>query len=116
MKDRLNVVVDVKLPEESMTMFICASNDGNDFYHQGMDEWLILKSHKPFLPMWFQFCIIGICLCFSALFSGLNLGLMSLDRTDLKVIYSTISFNDSNLMTLSHLCNRFCAIQVSESY
>ncbi|CAH1723602.1 unnamed protein product [Chironomus riparius] len=88
-KDRLNVVVDVKLPEESMSLFICASNDGNDFYHQGMDEWLILKSHKPFLPMWVNILIIGVCLCFSALFSGLNLGLMSLDRTDLKILCNT---------------------------
>lgn len=86
MKDRLNVIVDVKLPEESMTLFICASNDGNDFYHQGLDEWLMLKNHKPALPMLVNILIIGVCLCFSALFSGLNLGLMSLDRTDLKVI------------------------------
>jgi metal transporter CNNM len=84
-KDRTNVVVSVKMPDETMTLFICASNDGNDFYHQGVDDWLKLKSQKPFLPFWVQLMIIGICLCFSALFSGLNLGLMSLDRTDLKV-------------------------------
>lgn len=55
------------------------------FYHQGSDPWMSLKSQEPLLPTWVQICIILTCLCFSALFSGLNLGLMSLDRTDLKV-------------------------------
>jgi metal transporter CNNM len=79
------VVAELKLPEESMMLFVCASSKDGDFLHQGIDEWLRLKSHKGFLPMWVNLLIIGTCLCFSALFSGLNLGLMSLDRTDLKV-------------------------------
>lgn len=33
--------------------------------------------------------IIVICLCFSSLFSGLNLGLMSMDRTELKILCNT---------------------------
>lgn len=45
--------------------------------------------HKPFIPVWVQLIIIGTCLMFSALFSGLNLGLMSLDRTDLKILCNT---------------------------
>lgn len=59
------------------------------FYHQGSESWMSFKSHEPLLPTWFQFVIILICLCFSALFSGLNLGLMSLDRTDLKILCNT---------------------------
>jgi metal transporter CNNM len=80
-----NAVVDTTMPLDSQTLYLCATNDGVDFYHQGKEEWLKMKSQKPLLPTWVQLIIIGTCLCFSALFSGLNLGLMSLDRTDLKV-------------------------------
>lgn len=70
--------------------FICAKNMNLNktlasFEHQGNVKWLTLRSATPFLPLGVQILIISICLCFSALFSGLNLGLMSLDRTDLKV-------------------------------
>lgn len=41
------------------------------------------------LPLWVSIIIICTCLMFSALFSGLNLGLMSLDRTELKILKNT---------------------------
>lgn len=55
------------------------------FEHQGVDPWMRLASYELPLPLWASIIIICTCLCFSALFSGLNLGLMSLDRTELKV-------------------------------
>jgi len=57
------------------------------FEHQGTETWLRLKSYEPLLPLWASISIIVVCLTFSALFSGLNLGLMSLDRTELKVFF-----------------------------
>ncbi|XP_055641243.1 unextended protein [Toxorhynchites rutilus septentrionalis] len=59
------------------------------FIHQGSSPWMRMTSHEPFLPLWVSIVIIGLCLTFSALFSGLNLGLMSLDRTDLKILCNT---------------------------
>lgn len=55
------------------------------FVHQGTDAWLQIVSKDLILPAWAAIIIICCCLMFSALFSGLNLGLMSLDRTELKV-------------------------------
>lgn len=57
--------------------------------HQGFSPWLMIKSYDNILPTWAAICIIVTCLGFSALFSGLNLGLMSLDRTELKILKST---------------------------
>jgi len=38
------------------------------------------------IPFWLQIVLIIVFLCFSALFSGLTLGLMSLDKTGLEIV------------------------------
>lgn len=52
--------------------------------------WLRMTSHQPLLPLWLSIAVIAVCLMFSALFSGLNLGLMSLDKTDLQVRFARV--------------------------
>lgn len=64
-------------------------NNTNMFMHQGVDPWMTIRSYDNLLPIWASVVIIVVCLGFSALFSGLNLGLMSLDRTELKILKST---------------------------
>ncbi|KAG8184776.1 hypothetical protein JTE90_011563 [Oedothorax gibbosus] len=54
--------------------------------HQGDETWLKVDPIGRLLPMWLQICIICTLLILSGLFSGLNLGLMALDRTELQVI------------------------------
>ncbi|CAG9857857.1 unnamed protein product [Phyllotreta striolata] len=72
------------------TYYICAkdADDGPNklFDLQGTEFWHQVKSFDKPIPLWGSIMIIILCLMFSALFSGLNLGLMSLDKTDLKIL------------------------------
>ncbi|XP_055614277.1 uncharacterized protein LOC129760646, partial [Uranotaenia lowii] len=97
-----SALVHLEFPATSAAkyFYICAKYESNDtfeqsarfaspFIHQGMDSWMRIASYEPVLPLWVSLIIITVCLMFSALFSGLNLGLMSLDRTDLKILCNT---------------------------
>lgn len=103
--------VKIQVPVHTYELFICATTDvdGKIYAHQGTANWMKLKSSEPLLPTWVQIMIIGICLCFSALFSGLNLGLMALDRTDLKVNTKVFPIKMHFLTLISY---RYCATRV----
>ncbi|KAK0161510.1 hypothetical protein PV327_009972 [Microctonus hyperodae] len=91
--DNYSAIVNVKLPLGS-PFYICAghstiNNEKVSYKHQGTESYKMIKTYAKVLPQWLQIVIILVCLLFSALFSGLNLGLMSMDHTELKILCNT---------------------------
>ena len=60
-----------------------------NYIHQGTQNQLQIEMSKALLPVWLMIVLLVLLLCLSGLFSGLNLGLMSLDQTELKIVMST---------------------------
>ena len=74
--------------------YVCLAQEGGEFRHQGHHRNVVLAVTKLFMSIWLMGIICVVLLCMSGLFSGLNLGLMSLDHTELAILINTGSEND----------------------
>lgn len=73
-----------------------SSTDGS-WHHSGTDDVVTIKMFaKGGLPVWLQSCLLILLLMMSGLFSGLNLGLMALDPTELKVVANCGNSKEQN--------------------
>ena len=62
---------------------------GENFIHQGTTTELSMHFYRRMLPVWLMIVLVSFLLCLSGLFSGLNLGLMALDQTELQIVVKT---------------------------
>ncbi|KAH1012285.1 hypothetical protein HUJ05_011468 [Dendroctonus ponderosae] len=81
------------LPASADAFYLCVkdgpANSLKPFVHQGDDPWMQVKTYSSLIPLWASIVVIFVCISFSSLFSGLNLGLMSMDKTELKILCNT---------------------------
>jgi metal transporter CNNM len=76
------------MPDKEGQYYLCMKQE-RDWVLVGPEVEVRMKTYSKMLPLWLQICFIVVLLVMSGLFSGLNLGLMSLDKTDLQILCNT---------------------------
>ena len=102
---QVNVSFSLQAKQQSQVYYVCIKDDERKdnkapvFIHQGTGKWVQLvvvtrPQHSYMLPMWLQITLVVVLLCLSGLFSGLNLGLMSLNVTELNILVNSGSASE----------------------
>lgn len=73
--------------EDNLPYYLCYKfNSTDNFDYASEADWSLISVEADLIPIWLQIILIVVLLIMSGIFSGLNLGLMSLDKNDLQVI------------------------------
>ncbi|KAG8200082.1 hypothetical protein JTE90_001938 [Oedothorax gibbosus] len=86
-----NLKLDISLPTslDDNHFYVClrdTTETNPQWVHQGDESWLAIRAVGRFLPIELLIVIICFLIVLSGLFSGLNLGLMALECTELKIL------------------------------
>ncbi|KAI0986521.1 hypothetical protein GJ496_002322 [Pomphorhynchus laevis] len=77
--------------------FLCLSENNTEIKHQGTDPlhtFNVKFTNELIIPLAIKIVLIVICQILAALLSGLNLGLLSLDLSDLKILCETGTYRE----------------------
>ncbi len=98
------------LIKSTTLLYFCLKNaDDIDYYHQGSSDWLKVEVFPPstvWLPLPVRILFILVLMLLSGTFSGLNLGLMALDPTTLKIIEKSGSKRQKKYAKVIHRVRR----------
>ncbi|XP_069756291.1 metal transporter CNNM2-like isoform X1 [Narcine bancroftii] len=88
--------------EKTKAYYLCtaagrAPEPADWLYHDAEDTMVVVVEERKFLlPFWLQVIFIGVLLCLSGMFSGLNLGLMALDPMELRIVQNCGTDKEKN--------------------
>lgn len=91
------ITISLAAPDKAMPYYFCLRENTDQesrWFHQGSQDYLKIQIEQDILPLYMKIIAIACLLCLSGTFSGLNLGLMSLDKNELQVIMKCGSENE----------------------
>lgn len=96
---RKNELQEIKEAEVKLSFggpyYVCLRpGSRSKWIHQGDEKSLRIRTTKKTFPQWLEIVFIALLMCLSGLFSGLNLGLMALDPTELKIVMNCGNSNE----------------------